>query len=298
MSLVDEQNPAEITHPDYPGERLIACYNPPLAALRKHKREELLSVTEERLKTIHKAVAAARLKDAGKTGVVVGITLGQNNMAKHFILTITDTTLSWEWNQDTIARETDLDGIYVIRTGVDMDTMDAAETVRVYKSLANVEKIVKTLKSRDLHIRPIYHHAEERTRSHIFLCMPAGHLTWHLRAALAPLTFTAKDRPVPEEPVNAVSRSITAAHKASAQTLLDGTPSRSYQDLLRPLGTRTRGTMKMANTTDTFELLATPRPDPTPSQHPRKVARGPRRKDRKIPAKAGDLPVSTNETSG
>ncbi|MDJ0312567.1 hypothetical protein QMG25_04835 [Arthrobacter sp. H35-D1] len=146
MSPFDEQNLAEISQPDYPGERLIACYNPPLAALRKHICEELLNVTEERLKTIQKTVAAGQLKNARKTGTRVGTTLGQNNMAKHFVLTITDTTLSWERNPDTIAREAELDGIYVIRTSVDAATMDAAETVRIYKSLANVEKIFKTLK--------------------------------------------------------------------------------------------------------------------------------------------------------
>ncbi|NVM98115.1 IS1634 family transposase [Arthrobacter sp. SDTb3-6] len=263
MSLLDEQNLAEISHPDYRGERLIACYNPPLAAMRKHKREELLTVTEERLKTIQKAVTAGRLKDAGKTGLRVGKTLGKNNMAKHFTLTITDTTLAWERNPETIAREAELDGIYIIRTGVDTTTMDAAEAVRVYKSLANVEKIFKTLKFRDLQIRPIYHHTEERTRSHVFLCMLAGHLTWHLRTALAPLTCTDEDRPVPEEPVTAVHRSSAATRKASTQKLDDGTPARSYQDLLRHLGTRTRNTMTRTGQNGTFELLATP----TPTQH-------------------------------
>lgn len=263
MSLFDEQNLAEITHPDYPGERLIACYNPPLAAMRKHKREELLDVTEERLKVIQKAVQAGRLKDAGKTGLRVGKTLGQNNMAKHFLLDITDTSFTWKRNAESIAKEADLDGIYVIRTSVEATAMDAAEAVRVYKSLANVEKIFKTLKSRDLRIRPIYHHTEARTRSHVFLCMLAGHLTWHLRQALAPLTFTDEDRPVPEEPVTAVNRSTQAARKASTQKLVDGTPARSYQDLLRHLGTRTRNTMKMTGQNGSFELLATP----TPTQH-------------------------------
>ena len=263
MTLFDEQNLAEISHPDYPGERLIACYNPALAAMRKHKRAELLDATEERLKTIQKAVVAGRLKDAGKTGLRVGKTLGKNNMAKHFTLTITDTSLTWVRNPESIAREAELDGIYVIRTNVADTTMGAAEAVRVYKSLANVEKIFKSLKSRDLHIRPIYHHTEERTRSHVFLCMLAGHLTWHLRDALAPLTFTDEDRPIPEEPVAAVHRSAAAQHKASTQQLDDGTPAYSYQGLLRHLATRTRNTMTMAGTTGTFELLATP----TQAQH-------------------------------
>lgn len=263
MSLFDEQNLAEISHPDYPGERLIACYNPDLAGMRKHKRAELLDATEERLKTIQKAVIAGRLKDAGKTGLRVGKTLGKNNMAKHFTLTITDTSLTWVRNPESIDREAELDGIYVIRTNVPEDAMEAAEAVRVYKSLANVEKIFHCLKSQDLQIRPIYHHTAERTRSHVFLCMLAGHLTWHLRKALAPLTFTDEDRPVPQEPVAAVNRSTTAQRKASTQQLADGTPVYSYQALLRHLATRTRNTMSMAGTTGTFELLATP----TQTQH-------------------------------
>ena len=263
MSLFDQQNLAEISHPDYPGERLIACYNPPLARMRKHKRAELLDVTEERLKTIQKAVTAGRLKDAGKTGVRVGKTLGKNNMAKHFTLTITDTSLSWVRNLESIAKEAELDGIYVIRTNVPATTMEPDEAVRVYKSLANVEKIFHCLKSQDLQIRPIYHHTEERTRAHVFLCMLAGHLTWHLRKALAPLTYTDEDRPVPAEPVAAVTRSAAAARKASTQKLADGTPAYTYQALLRHLATRTRNTMAMAGTTGTFELLATP----TQTQH-------------------------------
>ncbi|WP_434616395.1 IS1634 family transposase [Arthrobacter sp. A5] len=263
MSLFDEQNLAEISHPDYPGERLIACYNPPVAARRSRKREELLQVTEERLKVIQAAVSAGRLTNAGKTGVRVGKTVGLNNMAKHFIITITDTTLSYARNPESIAREADLDGIYIIRTSVDADTMDAAETVRVYKALANVEKIFKTLKSRDLQIRPVYHHTEERTRAHVFLCMLAGHLTWHLREALNPLTYTDENRPVPEEPVASVHRSIAAQTKAHTQKLADGTPARSYQGLLTHLATRTRNTMNIIGTTGTFELLAVP----TPIQH-------------------------------
>nr|WP_246223601.1 IS1634 family transposase [Pseudarthrobacter psychrotolerans] len=263
MSLFDEQNLAEISHPDYPGERLIACYNPALAGRRKHKRDELLHVTEDRLKTIQAAVSAGRLKDAGKTGVRVGKTVGQNNMAKHFTITITDTTLTYTRNPESIAREAELDGIYVIRTSVEKDTMDAPEAVRVYKSLANVEKIFKTLKSRDLQIRPIYHYTAERTRAHVFLCMLAGHLTWHLREALKPLTYTDENRPTPEEPVAGVHRSAEAQTKARTQTLPDGTPAHSYQGLLAHLGTRTRNTVEITGTTGSFDLLAMP----TPTQH-------------------------------
>ncbi|WP_035776450.1 IS1634 family transposase, partial [Arthrobacter sp. H5] len=245
MSLFDEQNLAEITHPKYPGERLIACRNPALAAKRAHKRTELLKATEEKLEAIKKAVQAGRSKNAGTTGVRVGKTVGTYNMAKHFHLVITDKKFTYERNTESIAREADLDGIYVIRTNVPETTMDAPEAVRTYKSLANVEKIFKTLKSRDLGIRPIRHYTEPRTRAHVFLCMLAAHLTWHLRTAWAPLTFTDENRPTPEEPVTKVARSTDAERKASTRKLDDGTTATSYQDLLAHMATRTRNTTKL-----------------------------------------------------
>ncbi|MFL4473086.1 IS1634 family transposase [Paeniglutamicibacter sp. MACA_103] len=263
VSLFDEQNLAEITHPDYPHERLIACRNPPLAAKRAHQREELLTATEEKLEAVKKAVEAGRLKTAGATGVRVGKIVGTYKMQKHFHLVIADKKFTYERNQDSIKREADLDGIYVIRTNVPQGTMDAPEAVRTYKSLANVEKIFKTLKTRDLGIRPIRHYTAERTRAHVFLCMLAAHLTWHLRTALAPLTFTDENRPVPEEPVAKVQRSAAAAHKASTRKLDDGRTATSYQDLLAHLGTRTRNTTRVPGTEKTFELLSMP----TPRQH-------------------------------
>ncbi|KAA0973149.1 IS1634 family transposase [Paeniglutamicibacter gangotriensis] len=260
MSLFDEQNLAEISHPKYPHERLIACRNPALATKRAHKRTSLLEATEEKLETIKKAVEAGRLKDAGKIGVKVGKILGTYNMAKHFILVITDEKFAYERNTESIKREADLDGIYVIRTNVPETTMDAPEAVRTYKSLANVEKIFKTLKTRDLGIRPIRHYTEDRTRAHVFLCMLAAHLTWHLRTAWAPLTFTDENRPVPQEPVAKVVRSAAAARKASTRKLDDGTTATSYQDLLTHMGTRTRNTTSVPGTEKTFELLSLPTP--------------------------------------
>lgn len=263
MSLFDEQNLAEITHPKYPGERLIACRNPALAAKRAHKRTGLLEATEEKLETIKKAVDTGALAGAGKIGVRVGKVVGNYNMAKHFNLVITDEKFTFERNPESIKREADLDGIYVIRTNVPQQSMDAPEAVRTYKSLANVEKIFKTLKTRDLGIRPIRHYTEDRTRAHVFLCMLAAHLTWHLRTALASLTFTDENRPVPEEPVAKVHRSAAAARKASTRKLDDGTTATSYQDLLSHLGTRTRNTVSVPGTEKTFELLSLP----TPRQH-------------------------------
>lgn len=260
MSLFDQQNLAEITHPKYPGERLIACRNPALAAKRAHKRANLLEATEELLEVIKKSADAGRVKGAGPIGVKVGKVAGKYNMAKHFTFTFTDSTFSYERYEKSIKREADLDGIYVIRTNVPAEAMDAPEAVRTYKSLANVEKIFKPLKTRDLGIRPIRHYTENRTRAHVFLCMLAAHLTWHLRTAWAPLTFTDENRPVPEEPVAKVKRSAAAAHKASTRKLDDGTAATSYQDLLTHMGTRTRNTTSVPGTEKAFELLSMPTP--------------------------------------
>lgn len=184
-------------------------------------------------------------------------------MAKHFVLAIADITFTYHRKQDSIAREAGLDGIYVIRTNLDADTMDAGTAVRTYKSLANVEKIFKTLKTRDLGIRPIRHYTEDRTRAHVFLCMLAAHLTWHLRTALALLTFTDEDRPALEDPVLKAERSPAAARKASTLTLETGDPAYGFQDLLTHLATRTRNTISVAGVKESLELLALP----TTTQH-------------------------------
>ncbi|WP_431710475.1 IS1634 family transposase [Glutamicibacter uratoxydans] len=258
MSLFDEQNLAEISHPKYPGERLIACRNPALAEHRKHKRENLLSATEEKLDALAASVAAGRITGAGTIGVKVGKVLGKYNMAKHYVLTITDTSFAYHSNQESIAREAGLDGVYVIRTNLPATSMDAAHTVRTYKSLANVEKIFKTLKTRDLGIRPIRHYTEDRTRGHVFLCMLAAHLTWHLRTALAELTYTDEAKSAAQDPVAKAERSPAAARKASTRKLADQSPAYSFQDLLTHLATRTRNTVAVDGVTETFELLAMP----------------------------------------
>lgn len=260
MSLFDEQDLAEIAHPDYPGERLIACRNPALADERARKRGELLTATEADLDTIAAAVTAGRLTGAAKIGLKVGKIIDTYKMAKHFTLTIDDTTLAYTRRTEQIKAETALDGIYVIRTSMPETTMDAAETVRTYKSLANVEKIFKSLKSVDLLIRPIHHYTQDRTRAHIFLCMLAGHLTWHLRQAWTPLTYTDENTPTPQNPVTAATRSEAAQAKASTRTLADGTPAYSFRTLLTHLATRTRNTLHATGTTATFELTALPTP--------------------------------------
>ena len=260
MSLFDQQDLAEISHPDYPNERLIACRNPALAAERARKRGELLTATEAELATVAAAAAAGRLTGTGKIGIKAGKVIDKYKMAKHFNVTIDDTTLTYKRRTEQIDAEAALDGIYVIRTSLPGATMDAAETVRTYKSLANVEKIFKSLKSVDLHIRPIHHRTEDRTRAHVFLCVLAGHLTWHLRQAWAPLTYTDDNKPTPQNPVTAATRSDAAQAKASTRTLADGTPAYSFRALLTHLATRTRNTLRAAGTTATFELTALPTP--------------------------------------
>lgn len=258
MSLFDEQNLAEISHESYPGERLIACRNPALATRREKKRESLLQATEEKLNALVTAASEGRIHGAGTIGVKIGKVLGKYNMAKHFILEITETTFTYTRNQASIDREAALDGIYIIRTNLNDTSMNAHEAVRTYKALANVEKIFKTMKTRDLGIRPIRHYTEDRTRAHVFLCMLAAHLTWHLRTAFAPLTYTDENRPVPEDPVVKAQRSTAAQRKASTRKLVDGQPAHSFRDLLTHLGTRTLNTVSMTGMERDFELLAMP----------------------------------------
>lgn len=185
LSLFDQQNLAEITHPKYPGERLIACRNPALVAKCAHRRTALLEAAEETLEAIKKSADAGGTRGAGRIGVRVGKIVGKYNMAKHFTLAITDARFTFERNAESIMREADLDGIHVIRTSLP-GGHGCPEAVRTHKSLANVEKIFKTPETRDLGIRRIRHHTEDRTRAHASPCMLAAHLTWHLRTDWPP----------------------------------------------------------------------------------------------------------------
>jgi hypothetical protein len=260
QSLFDEANLAEIDHPDYPGERLIACRNPALADLRAWKRQELLTATEANLTTISAAVTAGRLTAAGSIGVRVGKVVGRYNMAKHFTLTIADGQFTFTRNQANIDAETALDGIYVIRTSVPEATMDAATVVTTYKSLANVERDFRSIKSIDLDLRPIHHWTETRVRAHVFICMLAAYLVWHLRKAWAPLTFTDEHRPDPVDPVAPAKRSSAAGLKASTRTTALGTPAYSFTGLLDHLATLTRNDIRYGTeqNTPTIPTLATP----------------------------------------
>lgn len=240
LSLFDDTNLAEITHPDYPGERLIACRNPALAAERARKRTELLDATETDLDKIVAAVEAGRLRDPAKIGVRVGKKINRHKMGKHFETAISKDHFTYTRKQDQITQEAALDGIYVIRTSVSETDLTAAGVVEAYKNLAGIERLFRSLKTVDLNIRPIHHRLEHRVRAHVFLCLLAAYLVHHLRQAWAPLCFTDEHPPTRKDPVAPARRSPQALNKASRQQLEDGTQPRAFGDLLDHLATLTR----------------------------------------------------------
>jgi len=260
MSLFDQANLAEITHPDYPGERLVACRNPALATERARKRLALLEATDTELTKIVAAVAAGRLNGAGKIGVRVGKVVGRYKMAKHYTLTITDDTFAFTRDQDQITTEAAMDGLYVIRTTIGPEQMDAAKVVATYKSLARVERDFRSLKAIDLDLRPIHHYTETRVRAHVFICMLAAYLVWHLRQAWAPLTFTDENRPEAADPVAPAQRSHAADAKAATKTTTDELPATSFTALLDHLGCLARVDLRYGDndTGPTVPTLAEP----------------------------------------
>jgi hypothetical protein len=261
LGLFDESDLAEFSHPDYPDERLIACRNPLLAEERKRKRSELLAATEEALAPIVSAVREGRLIGADKIGLKVGKLINKFKMAKHFELAITENTLSVSRHEDAIAAEAALDGIYVLRTTIEESDLDAPGVVDAYKALSHVERDFRHLKIDDIDLRPIHHRLEARVRSHVFICMLASYLVWHLREALAPLTFTDEAPPLRANPVAPAVRSAGARAKAAAKENNDGEEVRGFRELIEHLGTLTRNTMRTTtDTTSEFELLATPTP--------------------------------------
>ena len=260
MSLFDQQNFAEIAHPDYPGERLIACRNPALAELRARKRQELLAATEALLAPAQAAVTAGRLTGADKIGLRVGRLLGKHKMGKHFRVTITDTTLTVTRDQAGIDAEAALDGIYVIRGTPLPEALDTPDMIRAYKSLANVEKDFRSIKTIDIDLRPVYHHLEGRVRGHVFLCFLAAHLTWHLRRTLAELTYTDETPLTREDPVAPAVRSQAAKTKTNNRTSTTGLPLHTYQDLLNHLATLTRNDIQYGSNAPVIPTLAEPTP--------------------------------------
>jgi len=261
--LFDERNLFEFDHLDYPDERLIACRNPQLAKLRAHKREDLLRATERHLEPIRKRVEAGRLSGPDKIGVAVGKVLNKYKMGKHFELEIENQAVRYNRNSAAIAAEAALDGIYIIRTSVKAGRMDDADCVRHYKALANVERAFRTLKSIDLKIRPIHHRLEPRVRAHIFLCMLAYYVEWHMREAWRELLFADEDQAAKRtrDPVAPAMRSKPALAKVAARERADDTPIHSFATLMSELGGIVRNTCKpheAAATSAVFALTTTP----------------------------------------
>ncbi|HEY3259999.1 MAG TPA: IS1634 family transposase, partial [Pseudonocardiaceae bacterium] len=261
MSLFDRQDLAEISHPDYPGERLVACRNPLLAAERARKREDLLAATENRLAPILARIQRGTLTGADHIGIAVGKVINTHKMGKHLQLTITDTSLTIQRNQAQIAAEAALDGIYVLRTSVPADTLDAPRVVFAYKNLSHVERDFRIIKVDDLDLRPIYHRLEDRVKAHVLICMLACYLVWHLRHAWAPLTFTDEHPPERDNPVAPAHRSTHAQTKASFQRDQLGNPYRSFRGLLEHLATLTRNQIRFPGTDTTVPMLAQATPD-------------------------------------
>ncbi len=258
LTLFDEQDLAEISSPDFPGERLVACRNPVLAGERARKREDLLAATEKLLAPIAARVAAGRLAGAAAIGAKVGEVIGKYKMAKHFTVTITDTALTVERKQAQIDAEARLDGIYVIRTPVPESELGPAEAVTAYKNLKHVERDFRHIKSDDLDLRPVFHHLEKRVKGHVLICMLAAYLTWHLRQAWAPLTYTDEEPPHQANPVAPARRSASAEAKASRQHDDDGRPYLSFPGLLAHLGTLTRNELRFAGTPAAVPVLTEP----------------------------------------
>jgi hypothetical protein len=258
LSLSGQQDLAEITSPDFPGERLIACRNPVLAADRARTREDLLAATEKLLAPIIARVQAGKLAGAGPIGVEAGKVISKYKTGKHFEITITDDSLAVQRRQDKIDAEAALDGFYVLRTPVPAAELDAPGVVTAYKNLKYVERDFRSIKADDLDLRPVFHRLEERVRAHVLICMLACYLTWHLRRAWAPLTFTDQNPPAQDNPVAPARRSPAAQAKASDQHDPAGQPYRSFRGLLEHLATLTRNQVRYTGTQVTISMLTEP----------------------------------------
>jgi Transposase DDE domain len=262
LGLFDQRNLAEITSPDYPGERLVACRNDALAKLRAHKRESLLQSTEALLALVKASVDAGRFAGQDKIGVQVGKIINRHKVAKHFELNIGDAALNWARRQDAINAEAALDGLYVIRTSLDAKRMDAPDCVRSYKALSNVERAFRSLKTVDLKVRPIHHRLADRVRAHILLCMLACYVEWHMREAWRELMFADTDQAAKaaRDPVAPAKRSASAQRKATSKLLDDEQPAHSFATLMAELATLVRNTCRTPSAgadAPTFEVLTT-----------------------------------------
>jgi hypothetical protein len=264
-SLFDNQDMAEISHPDYPGERLIACSNPFLAAERARKRGELLDATQAELNKIDAATRRARrpLRGKDKIGLAVGKVINKRKVAKHFVVEVRDDGLTWQRDEQKIAEEAALDGIYVIRTSLPADVLPTGGAVASYKALASVERVFRGLNT-DLLIRPIRHRLADRVRAHVLIRMLAYHVTWHMQQRLAPMLFNDHDpaagKATRPSPVAPAQRSPVALGKATRKVTADGGPVHSFATLLADLATITASRIQPAAGQPEFTLITTPTP--------------------------------------
>jgi hypothetical protein len=261
LSLFDQHNLAEIASPDYPGERLVVCRNPLVAAERARKRDELLQATEAALAPIQQRVEQGTLTGAAEIALAVGQVIGKRKVKKHFELVIEDNRFEYRRKQRQIDEEAALDGFYVLRTNLAADALAAPDVVRSYKQLAHAERAFRTLKGPELEIRPIRHRREDRVRAHAFLCLLAYYLEWHLRKAWAELLFVDEQPPLAPDPVAHAERSQAAKRKASTQKTADGETCHSFTSLLAELALIVRDTNRIPHTAATF--TKTTRPNPT-----------------------------------
>jgi transposase len=262
MGLFDERNLFELTHPDFPGERLVACRNPELAKLRARKRQSLLQATQAELEKVTRMVAKGRLDGRAAIGLRVGRVINKYKVAKHFKLEISEKSFAWRIDEGKVAAEAALDGLYVIRTSLKKAQMDADSAVRSYKLLSGVERAFRSMKSIDLEVRPIRHRLEQRVRAHIFMCMLAYYVKWHMTEAWRSLLFCDEDLESKKtrDPVAPAERSDAAAEKAHSKQLEDGTPAQSFQSLIARLSAIVRNVCQApaAKGGTRFEITTTP----------------------------------------
>lgn len=262
LSLFDQRNLVEILDPAYPGERLVVCKNPFLAAERARKREDLLAATEAKLAPIQERVASGKLRGQDAIGLAVGKLIDRHKVGKHFLLEIGEDSLQVGRKQEQIAAEAALDGIYVLRTSASPEQLESAQVVRSYKLLVKVERAFRSFKSIDLQVQPVRHYAEPRVRAHVFLGMLAYYVQWHLERAWAPLLFRDEQPPLADDPVAPAQRSDQALRKARSQQLADGAPVHSLRTLLVALATLTLTRVLPPGLPESaaFQLTSTPTP--------------------------------------
>lgn len=263
LGLFDERNLFEIEHQDYPGERLVACRNPELAKARAHKRQSLIEATVKALEKVRGMVSRGRLKSADAIGMRVGKVMNKHKVAKHFIFNISNNRFDFSINEESVTSEAALDGIYVLRTSLTKERMSADDAVRNYKKLSQVERAFRSLKSIDLKVRPIYHYGEDRVRAHIFLCMLAYYVEWHMLEALRPLIFADEDQEAKKtrDPVAPAKRSDGALAKIAAKQTSDGLEAHSFRTLIKHLGGIVRNYCKRKDAANEASFMIETTPD-------------------------------------